>query len=286
MRANEMYETHPSFTLNVHPDTKIWRYMDFTKFLIMLRSDSLYFARADLLGDPFEAAYTRPMEKEYSAVLAYSTQEMSRLCTTQEEILEFMINQVKVFGGAFAKEAIKSFYVNCWHINENESAAMWKLYMKSDEGVAVQSTIGRLIESAKQSAERIFIGEIQYIDYNNDSFSRGNDFNAIVRKRQSFAHERELRAVITRFGDMQAVNYEYITKGMGSTILKTPDFSAAYKDHLLGIEACNNMKQLIENVYVYPSSPAWFGDLVSATAQDYSLTCKIERSTLEERPLW
>lgn len=281
-----MYELHPSFDLNVDPDTKIWRYMDFTKFVKMLRSDSLYFARADLLGDPFEAAYTRPMEKEYSAALAYSTQEINRLCTTQEEIREFMENGLRVFLDAQAKEGSKSFYVNCWHINANESAAMWKLYMKSDEGVAIQSTVGRLIESAKQSTENIYIGEIQYIDYNNDSFSSWNGFNAIVRKRQSFAHEQELRAVMWKFGDMHAVKYDYITKGMGSTILKTPDFSAAYKNHPPGIEACNNMKQLIENIYVYPNSPAWFGGLVSETAKDYSLTCKIERSTLEERPLW
>jgi hypothetical protein len=158
---------------------------------------------------------------------------------------------------------------------------MWKLYMKSDQGVAVQSTVGRLIESAKQSTENIYIREIQYIDYLSDSFGRSNSFNAIVRKRQSFAHERELRAVIWKFGDMDAVKYEYVTKGMGSTIMKTPDFSDAYKNHPLGIVACNNMKQLIEKVYVYPSSPAWFGDLVSASAQDYGLTCNIERSTLE-----
>lgn len=260
--------------------------MDFTKFFKMVRSDSLHFARADQLGDRFEGAYTRPMEMEYSAALAYSIQESSRLCTTQEEIRIFMDNHAHLFMDSMAKEEPKAFHVNCWHINEHESAAMWKLYMKSDEGVAIQSTVGRLIESAKKSTDAIYIGEIDYIDYATDSFRRWNGFNAIVRKRRSFAHERELRALIWKPGDMQAVNYEYMTKGMGSQIMKIPDFSAAYKDHAHGIDVPSNIKELIEHLYVCPSSPAWFAGLVSDTAKDYGLTCKIERSALEERPLW
>ena len=34
--------------------------------------------------------------------------------------------------------------VNCWHINEHESAAMWDLYLKSNEGIAIQSTYQKL----------------------------------------------------------------------------------------------------------------------------------------------
>jgi hypothetical protein len=226
------------------------------------------------------------MEKEYSALSAYAAQEENRLCTTQDEIKSFMDVNSDLFIDKLNKAAVRSLYVNCWHINMHESAAMWKLYTKSDEGVAVQSTIGRLIKMAQQSTEDIFIGEIYYIDYNSDSFSKWNHFDAIVRKRQSFAHERELRAVITKVGDMQAVNYEYATKGMGSRIMKQPDFSAAYKNQPDGIHAGNNIKELIETMYVYPDSRPWFRDLVCEISKDYSLNCNIERSALEERPLW
>ena len=37
-------------------DTILWRYMDFTKFVSLLEKRSLFFARADKLGDPFEGA--------------------------------------------------------------------------------------------------------------------------------------------------------------------------------------------------------------------------------------
>jgi len=35
-------------------------------------------------------------------------------------------------------------FVNPWHKNEFESAAMWKLYLKSEEGVAIRTTVERL----------------------------------------------------------------------------------------------------------------------------------------------
>ena len=38
------------------PETELWRYMDFAKFVSMLEQRSIYFARADVLGDPFEGA--------------------------------------------------------------------------------------------------------------------------------------------------------------------------------------------------------------------------------------
>jgi hypothetical protein len=37
------------------------------------------------------------MEKEYSAALAYSTEEMTRLRTTQEEIRAYMDNETNLF---------------------------------------------------------------------------------------------------------------------------------------------------------------------------------------------
>jgi hypothetical protein len=37
--------------------------------------------------------------------------------------------------------------INCWHTNEHESAAMWKLCLKSDEEIAVQSTYEKVRDS-------------------------------------------------------------------------------------------------------------------------------------------
>ena len=38
------------------PNTPLWRYMDFAKFVALLEHRAIYFARADQLGDKFEGA--------------------------------------------------------------------------------------------------------------------------------------------------------------------------------------------------------------------------------------
>ena len=42
------------------------------------------------------------------------------------------------------KKNREEFAINCWHLNDHESAAMWKLYLKSNEGIVIQSTFTNL----------------------------------------------------------------------------------------------------------------------------------------------
>src|ERR1700730_7601931 len=53
-----MISEHPSFT---HPSnqTRLWRYMDLSKFVALIQTAKLHFARADTLGDPFEGSVPR-----------------------------------------------------------------------------------------------------------------------------------------------------------------------------------------------------------------------------------
>jgi len=105
----------------------IWRYMDFTKFVSLLDRQQLFFSRTDKLGDPFEGSCPK-RNLEPRAELMGDTSE--RISEYSKWIREFTA-------------------VNCWHMNKYESAAMWKLYLKSDEGIAIKSTFRRLRDSVK-----------------------------------------------------------------------------------------------------------------------------------------
>ncbi len=56
-------------------------------------------------------------------------------------------NSEKVKNGSDDTEVHKKIreihFVSCWHENETESEAMWKLYLKSGDGVAIQTTVVR-----------------------------------------------------------------------------------------------------------------------------------------------
>jgi hypothetical protein len=51
--------------------------------------------------------------------------------------------------GEHRRKLVSSYFVNCWHMNEHESAAMWRLYSQADEAICVQSTFARLADAVQ-----------------------------------------------------------------------------------------------------------------------------------------
>ena len=61
----------------------------------------------------------------------------------------------------------RSHLINCWHLSEHESDVMWKLYSGNDKSIAIRSNLQRLIDSLKANDERVWIGQVEYEDFNN-----------------------------------------------------------------------------------------------------------------------
>jgi hypothetical protein len=188
------YTEHPVF--DPPPgDAPLWRYMDFTKFVSLIHTRALYFARADTLGDPFEGAFTR-------ANLAF------RPYWAEREGLP-----VDFFDGLAESRRLMplALFVNSWHWNEVESAAMWSLYLRSGEGIAIRSTFTNLCDSLQGEDSLVFAGQVRYTDYDSvkdvpsdspehDStlIPEDNALAPFVHKRRSYEHEREVRVVVWR----------------------------------------------------------------------------------------
>ena len=160
--------------------------------------------------------------------------------------------------------------MNCWHMNHYESAAMWRLYLKSDEGIAIRSTYERLKTSLNPCADHIYVGAVKYIDFETEWMPEGNIFYPFVHKRKSFAHEQELRAVIVRFPEGKP-NEPVINRKetMGD-----------------GISVDVDLNMLIEEVRVSPSSPLWLTQLVVAMCRRYKLDAKVGNSSLSQDPVY
>ena len=66
----------------------------------------------------------------------------------------------------YYKSHREKIVISSWHINEYESFAMWQIFTKNNEGLAIQSTIKRLQEALKPETKTTqYIGEVNYIDY-------------------------------------------------------------------------------------------------------------------------
>ena len=116
-------------------DQKIWRYLDLLKFIDLLETQELFFSRADKLGDDFEGTYTKKAWEQREKIFKIWEDNGGK----DGEIQKFreMYERGTIY-------TIQNFFVNCWHMNDFESAAMWRLYLKSNEGIAIQSTFRRL----------------------------------------------------------------------------------------------------------------------------------------------
>src|SRR5580700_10204543 len=233
----DLQETHhESFRLPANKDIPVWRYMDLAKYLWMLDRRRLFFSRATLLGDPFEGSSTKMMVAQREYVKAHRATD-PRLAAYKDK------PDASFDWGFIPRKLLPTYFVSCWHMNEQESAAMWKLYSSSNEAVCIMSTYRRLRECLPPC---VFMGEVVYIDYETQGFNPFLATNFILHKRLSFAHERELRAL---FWEMD-----------GSP--GAQPYKAQIEPNGLGIEV--DLPRLIERIYVSPTAPSWYANVVQA----------------------
>ncbi|HDR3345751.1 TPA: hypothetical protein QCN45_003547 [Bacillus cereus] len=206
--------------------------MDFTKFVSLLDQRMLFLTRSD----KFEGTYPTLIESRRGDI---SNPDIAR------KIVEV------------SKEVRKRTFINCCHKNEYESAAMWGLYLKSEEGIAIQSTVGNLKESLKHDEKDVYIGEVKYINYDVDYIEGDCHLKLFVNKRSSFEHEKEIR-VLYQLDKQFKIN------------------------DLAGEQIDCDLAMLIENIYVAPEAPEWFTDVVTSICKKYDMVVSVKQSKLKE----
>lgn len=228
--------------------------MDLAKLIALLKDAALYFPRADTLDDPFEGSYSQPT---VDAMRTSLKQSESLPADAIESVLQQIFHKT-------ARNSARMIYVSCWHISEYESAAMWAYYVQHGIGVAVRSTVERLIASMKDATDTVQIGQVHYVDFQKDVMPGGNAFWPFLMKRRSFEHEHELRAVVLRPNFVE--NHEIDPTGAPDHLLIRVDPFA-----------------LIEAVYVAPGG--WYRDVVEEVMSRFHLECEVRQSSMDDKPL-
>lgn len=251
--------------------------MNFVKFVDLLERSSLWFSRADKLSDPREGDLTE-----------------AELCKFREapspEIAERNL-------GIFRSLRLENF-LNCWTV-ASESMAMWDLYAHSPGGVAVKSTIGGLKRAIRDETERIFLSQVEYIDWNTGVFPN-NAIALYVRKNSGFEHEKEVRMIIwmpnssmptpAEIGDVVQLHNSLLPflsqlpseqQAVLKRILNEQWGKASFTRAREGVTVRVDLTNLIDEVIVSPQSGSHFKDLVQRMLQRYGLQDKqVRRSEL------
>ena len=228
-----MYINNPNIKLPKDPNTIIWKYLDLSKFLDLLMSEKLFMSRSDKFEDQYEGTFSEP-----------TFEEIKKLSIDNPDFLNYY------------KTHREKVAISSWHINEYESFAMWQIFTQNSEGLAIQSTIGRLQESlVLETNFKQYIGEVNYIDYKKEHIPFDDMFFPFLFKRKSFQYEGEVR-LITDIGDSNIKINE-------------------------GLKINVEINRLIGKIYIHPKSENWYKNLVIQLVKQLGFDFKLEKSDLE-----
>jgi hypothetical protein len=110
--------------------------MDLAKFVWLLKEKRLFMSRLDKLADPYEGSLT---SRTIQGIELFLRQRGSKDGWNQMSKM-YRLNQATT-------------YVCCWHANEQESEAMWRLYCSQGQGVAIQTTYDQLVSAIEHEYE-------------------------------------------------------------------------------------------------------------------------------------
>lgn len=245
----------------VSPTAKLWRYMDLAKFISLIGKKKLYFASLESFEDIFEGAkgiierkgiwnefYTEFLEWAIRTPPEGNTRDLTDEYV--EKNAAMILSNLERAGVSERKD----IFVSCWHCNQYESEAMWKLYSTNvKNAIAIQTTSQQLYEALGKDPS-VEIGKVRYIDFTKQ-FAPIN--GAYWYKRKSFEYEQEVRAV-----------------------------THVRKAACCGVEKEVDVETLIEGIYISPYAPKWFEDVVRDITEKYGLNKPIFYSEMKAKPFY
>ncbi|HAO0844231.1 TPA: DUF2971 domain-containing protein [Escherichia coli] len=260
---------------NLKPETKLWRYMSLDKFIDILSREELYFSPLSSYSnsDPYEGllpkvalnAWASIVKSKFNDIQSYFNDTVERIRANEllgrisnekaeteiTKLQTMMDTQLPKIESIYFK-ILNSVTVNCWHQNEHESEGMWRLYSDANKGIAIQTSISRLIDSL-QSEEIISISEVKYIDYFDEKLTSEdcvvNGRMVPFLKRKAFSHENEVRLSITpKIINSDIENY-------------TPK----------GIRIKTDPVKLIEKIYISPYASQPYPSAVAAILEKFNI---------------
>lgn len=255
----------------------IWRYISLDKLVNLLEAESLYFTPLSFYekSDPFEGYIPKVGLEALATLLGASDNKLEHMHDQLKKMSENskasginnpdgeeLLKQFRIKLDAkreLSKEIFnkttKGITVNCWHFNQSESEAMWKLYSENGKGIAIKTSI----ESLKNSIETVeqdllvHIGRVKYLDFYDENITPkdcvADGHLSPLLKRASFSHENEIRLFT-----VPEIEYESLR-----------EFEPAAKSVKI------NINKLIENIYISPYAGEPFSSSAIAICKKYGI---------------
>ncbi len=155
-----------------------------------------------------------------------------------------------------AEEQRKTIYVNCWHLSNAESDALWRIYGGMGYGICIRTDFSLLSAAIKPHEGKVYGGMIKYLDEDAEIPGYSNHFYHCMWKRLSFRHEQEFRLVVA-----------------GHVLCEEK-----------GIDVPIDVNGLVQEIIVDPRSEDWFVEITRDLALRMGCSSTVHRSRLLKSP--
>ena len=202
-RLGDMGKGKVSVGENLKEDDTLLRYMSYPQFKGLFRN-GLNLTKAAIYAqdDPFEGEF---IELVYQIAKQYEifSEDDDGKRTQQADSLREESRRVR-----------EKSYVSCWTLGESENVALWKIYGKDKNSIALKTTIGKLkqaIESFLMTSKESDAGlmkllkkqivKVKYIDHRSEDQNIGRKFFNIKApkilhyKNIAYKYEEEVRVI-------------------------------------------------------------------------------------------
>ncbi len=233
--------------------------MKFERLSDLLETKSLYFSRADDLGDRFEGAMPlaniRIREDQIEKALPRYPELEERRAKVKAEILSSQ--------ESFGKTLPRRMFISCWHMRNHESD-FWHHYDDRETTICIRSTYRKLRDL---TAPFSTVGVVRYGDYQKDYIPEAGalPFGPFFFKRRAYEHESEVRVVV------------WWVPAAPAEMHSPPDGLTCPIDDL---------ESFVDAIIVSPYAKPDFEETVQALLARYSLRIPLQESSLRGEPLY
>lgn len=244
----------------------LFKYMDLSKFLYLVTTRKLYMHRLDDFEDIFESTIPDTTYKPETQAYKFLENSLKVNGYSDKDINEKMSKDPQTLRDKYRKLSEKfrvSTHITCFHNNDYESAAMWKLYCQGKDGIAIKTTANNLIGSIDESPdEKLHLGKVAYSDFSKEDIDFVIPYSLALNKRKSFEHEKEIR--LFKYN-------EFFYKNKYEDLRKTN----------IGFNVENiNIETFISEILISPYAESYIQQVIEDILKKCNYKIKVTKSTL------
>lgn len=259
----------------------LFKYMDLEKFLSLIVRNEICFCNQKGLKeiDPYEGAIIKS-----ELIQEYMARTLLEYCKRQDKFdfinIETPNKNIKIDINNIENYKIYDdgiFYIDCWHINQYESLAMWRVFSNNRNSIAINTTKDKLIKSIKENDKNIYLEKVSYNDLTLDKKIIGNPVG-------------EIR--LDKYRTLHIKSGDYFNWTINTGLLRKAKYYEYEHELRLYFEDRDNDEQvkfikvdlnsLIDEIIISPDCDEWFVNILNDVLKKYSINKKVRFSDIRQ----